>query len=337
MDFQLPHLEKEFQINFEFYRGICEYLAGFEPGTLWDRLGTLGKRTEERRELQEQRAQKLQERVQRKSFRDNLQDFSSEVERLFNDFVAGERTLWDEYLEDRRFYFNLGVARSGGTYTFVEISEIIGWPWRQTHQNITHDANPDGVLYDELETRGGMGWRKPPNFYSGLFDLCQILVYVHRVTDPGQDVALKNWVFCHGVGLLDWVFGEKARYVVTVRHPAATTASRAEQLSVDQNPLDPTFLANQREQWFSFYGEIVRDTPYAGSIHPVLFGRDMEDFLAQLNQEHGGQHSIEPVNITERSYDPDPWQSDGFEKRMDRLVARWEAHGHSFPRPRPIR
>jgi hypothetical protein len=181
-----------------------------------------------------------------------------------------------------------------------------------------------------------MGWRKPENYYYLVFQLAQFLVYIQREF-PNQDKIVKKTRFSKIMQLVDYIFGEQAYYVVTVRHPAAINASQIETGATGEVVDDFKKEANRTLYlWQNVYKEIVRDGEPEGLILPLLFGPTMDQFLADFFIHHGSDKEPEQCKITQRDYDQQFWQSDTIVNSMEWVRMLWQMYDLDFPLPDKI-
>lgn len=174
-----------------------------------------------------------------------------------------------------------------------------------------------------------MGWRKPNNYYNLLFQVCQFLVYINRVAKNKKYIVKKKEYFSCCIGFLNEIFGERASYVVTVRHPAAVVASRAESFHWAQHDQENLNLAFKT--WQASYTELLRDGIPQGEIIPVAFGPDMDTFLYEFFQKHNYDGEPEGIRITPRNYDYEFWQQKEMLDKIKKVKQIWKLNGLDFP------
>ncbi|GAB6138173.1 hypothetical protein [Halanaerobaculum tunisiense] len=326
--------DQSLDLNLEVHYGIVEYLAGYDPAEAWNVRGISGRDGSSQKYF-DYRRQKVAELEglldSSQELQTKLDDFLAECLTLFNAFREDNQQLIDQYL-DKEFYFILGAARTGGTFMLKELSRALDWPYDDLHMSILHEHMPDF----DIEESYTIGWRKPENYYYLLFQLVQFLVYINREA-PDKEYVVKKTRFSKCMQLIDHIFGDRAYYVVTVRHPAAINASRMETGATGE------VVNNVRREgkrtlylWQNVYKELVRDGQPEGLILPIQFGPRMDQFLADFFAHHNASVEPEDCRITARDYDYDFWTSDYVVDSMDWVRMLWQFHELEFPVPEEI-
>lgn len=70
--------------------------------------------------------------------REHVFDYAVE---LFSNFCAGKNII-DEHFKGVKFYFIIGLQRSGGTYLLTKLYEAIGVDYRTLNRAILRDSTP---------------------------------------------------------------------------------------------------------------------------------------------------------------------------------------------------
>lgn len=229
---------------------------------------------------------------------------------------------------DKQFYFILGAPRTGGTYIFTQIADVLSFPWKNLLQKMTHDHIPHGFfLNGGKEGINQLGWRNPSNYVNAVFQICQFLVYYKR-EKISKNIVLKNISLCYGIKLLDNIFKQKAHYIITVRHPAAMSYSRAKTFEIQEtNKIKKTHF----NIWYSLYHEVVRDGLPEGDISTISYGKDFIDFLNKFHQIHDQTKKPLTFSPEKRDYDTDFWSKKELKEKINYLKELWSIKGLTFP------
>ncbi|MGM0370789.1 MAG: hypothetical protein ACQEP9_10235 [Bacillota bacterium] len=327
-------IKGEINPDLEIHYGIVEYLANYNSQEAWQVRGISGRGGSSQKYFK-YRQKKIEDLKQQladdQQLQTKLDNFVEEALTLFHAILDEKKEIVKQYI-DKEFYFVLGAARTGGTFMLKELSRAVEWPYEEVYMSMLHEALPDF----DIEEPYTMGWRKPQNYYHILFQLVQFLVYLQREF-PEQQQVVKKTRFSKCMQLIDHVFGERANYIVTVRHPGAINASRIETGATGDVADNLEKEANRTLYlWQNVYKEIVRDGVPAGQIEPVLFGPHMDQFLADFFTDHGSDKEPEQCKITQRDYDQQFWQSDYVVNSMDWVRMLWQIHDLEFPMPKKI-
>ncbi|MGM0472350.1 MAG: hypothetical protein ACQEQI_08765 [Bacillota bacterium] len=324
----------QLDLKLKLHYGIVEYLAGYDPRKAWQIRGISGRGEASqnyfayRQEKIEQLRQQLQ---QDRKLQQRVDDFIAETKELFTALRNDKQGIINSYL-DKEFYFILGAARTGGTFMLKELSRGLDFPYRNLHMSILHEHMPDFDIEEPYQ----IGWRKPENYNYLLFQLAQFLVYIKRQI-PNHNYVVKKTRFSKCLQLIDHIFGQKAHYIVTVRHPAAINASRIESKATGAVEDNAKLEAKRTLYlWQSLYQELVRDGLPQGEIIPVQFGPAMDQFLDDFFTEHNSSLTPEQCRITERDYDYDFWTSEFVVNSMEWVKLAWQFHELEFPLPEKI-
>ncbi|ADL11811.1 hypothetical protein [Acetohalobium arabaticum] len=320
--------------NFAVHYGVVEYLAGYDPAEAWNVRGISGRGGSSQKyfDYRQEKVVELEDQLKNsQELQNKLDDFLEECFTLFNAFRDENQQMIDQYL-DKEFYFILGADRTGGTFMLKELSRALDWSYQNLHMSILHEHMPDF----DIEEPDAIGWRKPDNYYYLLFQIVQFLVYINRVV-PEEEYVVKKTRFSKCMQLIDYIFGDKAYYIVTVRHPAAINASRMETGATGE-VVDDVKREGKRTLylWQTVYREIVRDGQPEGLILPIQFGSGMDEFLADFFAHHNASVEPDKCHITERDYDYDFWTSDYVVNSMEWVRMLWQLHELEFPVPEEI-
>jgi hypothetical protein len=145
--------------------------------------------------------------------------------RYFKDLVTGRRESI-EAIQRYRFYFVLGIPRSGGTFLTKQLFRAAGMDYKKVPNALAHDGFPQLGAQGLLERAGRLG-------SGGLLQLAEYLTMVDMyfgkyasANRRGEGVVPKKLTRAlHGFRLLHATFADKAHYIVTMRHPLAVIQS----------------------------------------------------------------------------------------------------------------
>lgn len=325
------------------HEATLKYIGGVDPLLQWKAWGRRGSHVdaddETLRALKEASAQ-AQSRLATPEYQRRLGEFAAECKVLFDAFLERDEAAKRPYLDGREFYFVCGIMRSGGTYVFQEVSSCLGIDWRRLSFDMSHDTIP---AYD-------LAWRfaQPDAYWRLLFDLCQFLVWAKRETTR-QSVVQKRIAFAHAIPFLDGVFGERARYLITIRHPGAACTSFAEMEGIDEDsaaaptpglwnaiaeraaaqPLAWQCLDFRRKYlatWRAYYMDAARSGVATARTHALVYGDAFPRFVRRLAEERGTDFVPSKFSTRSRTYHPF-WRSAEVEDVLSEVRDFWAAHG----------
>lgn len=356
-------IDEGISVNLLVHQAVYEYITDLHsPGTLWEARGIAGRKTGEYKQIVERIKDRLDEKMRSKEAQEKLQDYLRECKKLLGSLLNNQ-SVPEPYAGDRKFHFILGPTRTGGTYIQKEMSRATRFPllnrmFHMLHDSIPHMVSIRGVDYDIGEENTNH-WLQMSSHMNILFQFCQLLVYINREVEDGKDVVIKNSALCFCLPMADQLFGENARYVVTVRHPAATVSSRVEGLNLMENNEDTDeplyalmqdarnqgrfdhlrkeFLAPFINDWEQFYRDLFRMGPPEGSVDAIRFGPEFDEFLNDVFEQQNFDDEPEGVIVRDRMYDRDFWNEDHIQQRFERLSRAWNIQGQDFPIPQKIR
>ena len=328
-----------FKLNLAIHHGVLGYICESEYARqYWNIRGIAGKQKREViKELEENMDQEIFEKMRQERNKIKLQEYLAETYKLFEAIINSDTKSLAQYIDGRNFYFIIGGTRTGGTYAQKEMGRALGWPITDFLHCMIHDAIPhtqyivdaNGLMRDDF-----IIWRQPFNYYNFMFQLSQLLVYLNRVAKVNRSIVLKHAYFCYCLPLVDEVFGKYAKYIVTIRHPASTAASRAESLGVDIK--DQGFMEFCFNEWQRCYRTIVGYGVPKDRISAVLFGEEMDSLLEQFFRKNNYRGEPDGVKTTKRVYDYNWWNDVGVVGCMEGICKLWEQYGLKFPIPTRI-
>ncbi len=331
-------INTDVRVNLKIHYGTKEHVIGSKHGAgFWDARGTAGHNPRDADQMHKKTEDEIRRKMELEENRQNLKNFLDEAFPLFRAIVNGSQGAVSPYIHDRKFYFILGTTRTGGTYLQRELGRAVGWPVREFLHDMIHDSIPHTEFImgrGALAGTNNMVWRKPFNYFNFAFQLAQLLVYLKRAGNGRKNIVLKHSYFCFCLPPVDEVFKGNAEYIVTVRHPGSTAASRAESRGID--PADHDFRQMCFKEWMNSYSSIVTNGLPEGSITPVLYGGEMDCFLRDFFKRSNFSGKPGGVKITPREYDLSFWEGDCVRQEMERIGKLWELYGLKFPVPESI-
>ncbi len=328
----------DIKVQLNVHYGVFEYITGSEHARrFWEARGMAGHKKDYMPGLQKKIGHEIRDRMKDRENQLKMGEFIDETMKLYNGIIGNNREAISPYIDSRRFYFVLGTTRTGGTYLQRELGRAVGWPVREFLHDMIHDSIPHTEFImgrGALAGTNNMVWRKPFNYFNFAFQLAQLLVYLKRAGNGRKNIVLKHSYFCFCLPPVDEVFKGNAEYIVTVRHPGSTAASRAESRGID--PADHDFRQMCFKEWMNSYSSIVTNGLPEGSITPVLYGGEMDCFLRDFFKRSNFSGKPGGVKITPREYDLSFWEGDCVRQEMERIGKLWELYGLKFPVPEKI-
>lgn len=336
-------IETELPYQLHVHRAVGWYINEFDPDEGWDFRGIDGYGFREFQEFKREKTDEAFQNIKNKpALQNEFTDYIQECLEAFQQWQQNPNYLRDEYFSGKDFYFVLGSGRTGGTYLLNEVARAVDFPLKKSLIIFSHDTMPNmrftsGEPTEERENREmfGMGWRDPFNYHNLVFQIIQYLVYIDRKFE-NEPKIVKKTQFGRCMKIVDFIFGDRASYIVTVRHPGACYRSWNES---GFSTLEDSDKEKKREKilygWESSYRNIVRDGLPEGSIEPVKYGPDMEAFLEKLFRKNSSNKEPSDFSVTEREYD-DFWHSERVQSVISRVENSWSLHDLQFPTPEKI-
>ncbi len=325
--------------------------AGFDPREAWELRGIKGHDVNQDR-LVELRESVLQEIVESEFV---AEDSFRRVNELFARLVENPRETIREEFPGTKFYFILGVPRSGGHYLLRNLLQIEGWDLRTFVYGMISDFCPSGRSMLNLHTEEGELF--------ALYEVAQMLTWMEEAYGDVDRVYKKQTVFSFAVPWLDAIFGDQAHYLVTVRHPVTaleskidydmefegnmgsllgstnaemerprTVVLRGTDVSEEEWEQLPVWKRNTL-RWLVQYTSIVDRGGPEGKVSPIRFGSSMDDFLADFAVELGvDEKQKEGFAPRKRGHEAFV-DRDFVQEALDRTQTVWSKHGYEFPSP----
>ncbi|PLX69140.1 MAG: hypothetical protein C0602_06890 [Denitrovibrio sp.] len=317
------------KMNVPISMGTFEYIAGIDPKETWKLVTEGGMEIEDFDELRNKHHDIVGEQINTKEYQEKLQKHLDEVVKLYQGIIEKKGDVVKPYIEGRTFNFVLGMPRTGGTTLYQAMSDIYEWPWNDLLLSMTHNFMPNGKFcVEHLATEYDMGWRLPWNFSSLVFELCQFLVYANNEAPDSEHFFIKSSALSYAVKFLNFLFGNRANYYVTVRHPGAIVqTSGAEEITREDHIQNMSI-------WTNLYSSIIRECRPVGNLYVVEYGEKLTDFINSVLEKEKKGERIEETSFFEfEDYDKDFYESDSVKQMFDYVKASWKLFDYNFPIP----
>lgn len=309
--------------------GTLEYIAGIDPRETWLPVSGQGMEAEEIEKLRKRHFEIVIESEKTKDFQDRLKKHLEECVNLYNGIMARKGDVVKPYIQGRKINFIIGMPRTGGTTLYQALSDAYGWPWEGLLLSMTHNYMPNGrYCLDHPASEFDMGWRLPWNFNSLIFELCQFLVYANNEAPDSENMFIKSTALSYAIKLLNFLFGDRANYYITLRHPGAITLTSGKE-EIKRNDHMETMAI-----WANHYSGIVRECRPMGNIHIVEYGQGLTDTInsAFANMKFGER--LENTSFFEYDdYDKEFYDGETARRMFDFVRMSWKLFDVDFPIP----
>jgi len=310
--------------------GTLEYIAGVDPKETWTAVTGDDVDMEEFDKLRQGHLDMIKEKESDKEFHQKLQKHMDEVMKLYQGIMSRQGDVVRPYIEGRKFHFILGMPRTGGTTLYQALSEVYKWPWNSLLFSMTHNYMPNGrFCVEQPASEFDMGWRLPWNFSSIIFELCQFLVYANNEAPDSEHLFIKSSALGYAVKLLNFMFGDRAFYYVTVRHPGAIviTEGKEEEITREDH-------INNMGIWTNYYSSIIRECRPLGPVNIVEYGEGLTDFINEVYEKTRYGARLETTSFFEfDDYDKEFYESASVQDMFNYVKASWALFDLDFPVP----
>jgi hypothetical protein len=330
-------------ISLPVHEAVFHYLGDVDPSLTWNKqdLRSHEKDTDVAATIQ-QELDRINRYFETADGQRVIQEFLEPVIERFKRLSAGLGV--GEEFSDHEFVFVVGPMRTGGTYLLNESLSMLDRDLTDYHYRMISDSlpNPEHAVF----------WSEPSHYQALIFELAQFLQWVSEVW-PAGTVVKKRTCLAQALPVLDHLFGDRARYFLTIRHPAGMAQSTREFFRTyqeEENPLDEGWfqLVNDRtglsfedwesmsddrkvlEYWRCFYRDVGRTDHLEGTLTPVVFGEDSEALVRNLAEQAGVDHDPEPFVPTDREFGSF-WESSTVERAIDNVRSVWEQFDREWP------
>jgi hypothetical protein len=307
--------------------------------------------------LEEQSNQLLKKYVEAREFPSELRCFLDGVLKIFNLLREDPSEVIERYFPEQNFVFVIGQGRTGGTYLLKNLMKIRDLDLETFNLNFIHDQCPSYNFLRRLNFSSKSHERT-------LFELAQLLEWMRIEFDSHPVIFKKRIAFAHAIPFLDEVFGSRATYLITVRHPIPSLRSFLEleydpvsdekdmsisemmqskklkvhawkQMVLERLDLDSeqwTQLPMYKKYlvaWKAFYEDIVRNESVQGELRALEFGSQYERYLEDVKREEAFSGTIESFKPTERDH-----RLEGDMETVDNIIGQvqehWKNKGYEF-------
>jgi len=309
--------------------GTLEYIAGINPKETWAAVSTKDMPAKEYDELRKSHFDMISEKEKTKDFQIKLKEVLDESIRLYQAMLSRNGEVMKPYIEGRTFNFIIGMPRTGGTTLYQALSDAYGWPWENLLLSMTHNTMPNGrFCVNAPASEFDMGWRLPGNFNSLLFEFCQFLVYVNNTAPDSEDIFLKSTVLSYCTKFLNFVFGDKANYFVTVRHPGAITLTGGKEEYTREDHMQTMGT------WANLYSSILRDCRPLGKLQVVEYGEGLTNVINKVFEHKKlGERAEETAFFEYEDYDKEFYESASAQEMFEYVKNTWRLFDADFPIP----
>ena len=307
--------------------GTFEYIAGIDPKETWLPVSKDDMDVEQFEKLREVHMNIIGEKSQTKEFQEKLKETLEESLKLYQGIMSGNGEAVKPYTEGRTFNFILGMPRTGGTTLYQALSDVYDWPWNDLHLSMTHNFMPNGgYVLNQPTSEFDMGWRLPWNFNNIVFELSQFLVYINNVAPDCENIFLKSTALSYAVKLLNFLFGDKANYFITVRHPGAIV------LSGDKEEVTREDHIENMAMWSNLYSSMIRECRPLGNVRVVEYGQGLTDVINYAFEQRKKGERVEETSFFEfEDYDTEFYESDTVKRMFDYVKMSWGLFDMEFP------
>ncbi len=300
---------------------------------------------------------KAEFRLQRLLANESAQESFSDVEQIFSALCGGDNAALRDIHDRYQFLVIIGIPRNGGSYLTGECFSALGHDPRRVPASIAHDGFPDARPFSI--GRGTNPW------LATLLQTSEYLAMVKRffVQTPESPVCVpkKLTKAIYAGRFFRSVFGSRAQYVVTVRHPIACCISTYEQAG--GLPADGLFCARSVvERWakrdlvltgtaaeavdsMDYFGVYVGywerfhiRLALSGIADPALslivpFGKEfMEGAAMDFHRRCGSNRRASEFVANRNLYEKHPEWITRANEAIERVGAVWSLIGLKFPR-----
>lgn len=325
--------------------GVLYHIADIDPKLGWNEIGLRRHDKDEKaaRELEEA-AGEAEGFLQTPEGQKKLNQFLQSSATIFKDLVTKPEGI-KRHFPGTKFIFIVGSLRTGGTYLLNEFIRMLDL----NRFDYYHRMVGDGIPF----LKHSLFWDSPPNYLNWIFQVAQYLQWVKEEW-PRQDyVVKKRTCFGHCLPLVDKIFGEQARYYLTMRHPGGIAGSSKDYF--DSFCEGDTYadkgwdlLMNDRygestedwdkvshkervlKYWKTYYMDVGTTKRLGGKLTPVVFNEDSEEVVREVAEDWDIEHQPEAFEPADREFE-DFWDSDKVRETLDKVKKSWEIYDRSWP------
>jgi hypothetical protein len=230
----------------------------------------------------------------------------------FEKLVRGDMRALNALHERCSFIAVIGVPRTGGSYLTAELFSALGYNKATVHAAIAHDGFPDARP---------LRFRRDGNPWIGaLASMAQYLTAIELffgvdTADKPRVIPKKATKAIYAAELFRAVFGRRAQYLVTVRHPIASCISTYEKSG--GMPAGGAFRVRSIiEQW------VMRDNLFMGVTRSELLDMDYFEAYVRYWEQCHVRMALSGL-LARDNCAVIPYGRDS----MEGFAARWRTHG----------
>ncbi len=277
---------------------------------------------------------------------------------LLYSLLAGDLAPLYELQSRYHFVVVLGVPRSGGSYLTAELYRAIGMAPENVPNALAHDSFPE---VGPFTLRPGLnGWMVSLKTLAEYLTMVEIFFSELKQHSGKVVVPKKLTKGVYAGGLFRNVLGAELEIVLTVRHPAAASASTYEKsgglpadgrfavrstiegwcrrdleyTGCDQNQLnDMDYFDVYLRYWEQYQMSLVTSGWLSNpNLRIVAFGKPALESAAQdYHRRYGSELQASEFHVSDKARRLHPQWIERAQPSIDRVAAIWKSAGIPFP------
>lgn len=287
----------------------------------------------------------IKNKIQEDDVRKRLATFVAKADEFDDRLSDNPLRCIESVAPERSWVFVVGMARTGGTYLLNELVALAGEDLTNYEFRMIHDGIP---IYENLAF-----WRRDEQRRKLQYELAQWLAWVQLEMDSFPLIPKKRISFAHALPYLDGIFGDRAHYIFTIRHPGELADSWAEMENLNRDGLDETqkswwaYMSARtgidRESWTAlefrdrvlllweqYHRDIAESVPISGTVDVLKFGPAYSTFIARQAEAMEVDHQPDEFSATDRTL-ADEWRDETVNETIESVRSTWDKHGLTFP------
>jgi hypothetical protein len=297
------------------FLAVCLQSATYDEAKWFDQTG------EKMSERWPQVVEKADAYLQRLKLDERASRLIERANSWFEKLIQGDLQALNSLHARCTFIAVIGIPRTGGTYLTAELFSALGYDKERVHGAIAHDGFPDARPF---RLRGnGNPWIGALASMAQYLTAIELFFALETASEP-VFIPKKATKAIYAPELFGAIFGRRAQYFVTVRHPIESCISTYERSG--GLPAGGSFKVRSiMEQW------IRRDNLFIGSTRAQLL--DMSYFEAYIR--YWEQYHIRMAMsglLARKDCTVIPYGKDN----MEILAARLHTRFHSKRAPEPF-
>ncbi|QHS23287.1 sulfotransferase family protein [Virgibacillus sp. MSP4-1] len=327
---------------------VLHYLGGVDPNLEWQVRTVAAHKPPEKKDQEklEQQKKDAEHFIQTEEGIKSVKQFAAESSKVFQLLISNPNKLMNEYLENKKFIFITGAMRTGGTFLEKKIFEAFNLDLSDYSLHIVHDSVPH-----EESIRNSF---KTPSLMFTLFELAQFLVWAKREFKHSDVIIKKRTAFELSLPLLYSIFGNRAEYIVTLRHPVPAGYSMAKKRNYNVESYDsPEWWYNLvkqhkcigHEQWDNYnylerfilywqasYEKVARNKLSEQNLRFITYNQS--DYSYHVNEIadkfNGNKVDFSDFNVIKKNYNK-VWSDKLLNDVLTNVSNQWEMNDMKFP------